>query len=190
MHIYLVRHTKYHNPENIFPFHLPVNLSVDGRAHAKRIAQWFADKKVTKIPIHTSPIVRCVQTSEIIAAVTESFVDCDDRLVETCSPGIQGTRKPAKDEWKVEDDDPTREPVESIRQRATSIFEEKVAQNQDCILVSHGDPTTILYYHLINQELPKELWKPENEALTISRGEIVDVEIVEGKPLKVSRHKV
>jgi len=190
MHIYLVRHTKYHNPENIFPFHLPVNLSVEGRAHAQRIAKWFQGKNLKNIPIHSSPIVRCVQTSEIIAAQTNSFVDCDDRLVETCSPGIQGTRKPERDEWKVEDDDPTRESVESIRQRVTSIFEEKVAQHQDCILVSHGDPTTILYYHLLEKELPAEMWKPENEALVISRGEIVDVEIIEGQELKVTRHKV
>ena len=88
MHIYLVRHTKYHNPENIFPFHLPVNLSVEGREHARRIADWFTNKKLIKLPIFTSPVVRCVQTAEIIAGQTDSFVSADERLVETYSPGI------------------------------------------------------------------------------------------------------
>ncbi len=190
MHIYLVRHTKYHNPENVFPFHLPVNLSVEGREHAKRIAAWFKDKKLGQIPIYSSPIVRCVQTSEIIAAQTDSFVTADDRLVETFSPGIQGTHKPEKDEWKIEDEDPTRESIESIRQRASSIFEEKLNHNHNCILVSHGDPLTILYYHLLQKELPQDMWKPGNEDLVISRGEIVDVEIGENHKLTLTRYKV
>jgi hypothetical protein len=41
MHISLVKHAKYHNPENIFPFHLPVYLSVEGQKHAQRVAEWF-----------------------------------------------------------------------------------------------------------------------------------------------------
>ena len=190
MHIYLVRHTKYHNPENIFPFHLPVNLSVEGRNHAQRVAEWFKSRKISKLPIFSSPIVRCVQTSEIIAAQTGSYVSCDDRLVETHSPGIQGTRKPEKDDWKVEDDDPSREPKESIAERSLSIFEEKREEQQSCILVSHGDPLTILYYQLIEKKLPKDMWDPKNIELVIDRGEIVDVEITENKPLVLTRYKV
>lgn len=190
MTIYLVRHTQYHNPENIFPFHLPVYLSVEGREHAQRIAKWFADKKLTDLPIFTSPIARCVQTAEILAAKTNSFVATDDRLVETYSPGIQGTLKPAVDDWKFEDTDPTRESRESIQKRANSIFQEKVAEQQDCILVSHGDPLTILYYHLVNKPLPEEMWKPENSDLVISRGEIVKVEVKSDKKLVLTRYKV
>lgn len=190
MHIYLVRHTKYHNPENIFPFHLPVSLSVDGRDHAQRVAQWFKKRKLTQLPIHTSPIVRCVQTAEIIAAQTHSFVSADDRLIETFSPGIQGMQKPEHEDWKAEDKDPTREPQESIRQRVSSIFDEKVAEHQDCILVSHGDPLTMLYYHLLEKEPPHDMWNPKNEELIISRGEIVEVEITENKPLVLTRYKV
>lgn len=189
MTIYLVRHTQYHNPENIFPFHLPVYLSVDGRDHAKRVASWFANQKLAKLPIFTSPIARCVQTAEIIAAQTESFVATDSRLIETFSPGIQGNRKPETGDWKVETHDPTRETQASIMERATSIFEEKVAEQQDCILVSHGDPLTILYYHLLEETLPTDLWKPENSELVISRGEIVKVEVKVGKPL-LTRHTV
>lgn len=190
MHIYLVRHTKYHNPDNIFPFHLPVNLSVDGREHAQRVAQWFAEQELLNLPIFSSPIVRCVQTAEIIAAQTNSYVACDDRLIETFSPGIQGQPMSGQDDWKIENEDPTRESQESVRQRAVSIFEEKSTQQQSCILVSHGDPLTILYYHLLDEEPPADMWMPENEELVINRGEIVDVEIDENGPMKVTRYKV
>jgi broad specificity phosphatase PhoE len=189
MTIYLVRHTQYHNPENIFPFHLPVYLSADGREHAKRVAAWFAEQRLEKLPIFTSPIARCVQTAEIIAAKTDSFVATDARLVETYSPGIQGTTRPGKDDWMVEDDDPSRETAKSITDRVTSIFEEKKAEQQECILVSHGDPLTILYYHLLGKPLPPEMWNPQNQDLVISRGEIVKIEIKDNE-YSLTRYKV
>ncbi len=189
MHIYLVRHTQYHNPENIFPFHLPVYLSVDGREHAQRVGAWFENQQLNKLPIFTSPIVRCVQTAEIIAGQTDSYVATDSRLIETFSPGVQGTTMPEKDGWKVENDDPTRESQASVTERVVSIFEEKVAENQDCILVTHGDPITILYYRLLEKQLPEQMWKPENQHLTIARGEIVKVEVTDGKPV-VTRYTV
>lgn len=189
MAIYLVRHTHYHNPENIFPFHLPVYLSTHGRDHAKRVASWFISRKLHALPIFTSPIVRCVQTAEIIAAETDSFVTMDSRLIETHSPGIQGSRQPEKDGWKVEADDPDRESQESITQRILSIFKEKAAEGQDCILVSHGDPLTSLYYHLLEEDLPKYMWNPENSELVIARGEIVKIDVKPDKNV-VTRYKV
>lgn len=190
MHIYLVRHTKYHNPENIFPFHLPVYLSVEGRAHAQRIAKWFEEKKITDVPIYSSPIVRCVQTAEIIAAKTQSFVMTDGRLVETFSPQAQGKVQPAQDPWKAELADPDRESQASIQDRAVDIFDEKVKLGEDVILVSHGDPLTILYFYLNNDALPEELWSPAYEDKVIERGEIVDVEVENGKVVGMSRFKV
>jgi len=80
--------------------------------------------------------------------------------------------------------------VESVRQRALSIFEEKVVEQQDCILVSHGDPLTLLYYHLLDKKLPKEMWKPENEELIIAGGEIVQVDINQKKSIALKRYKV
>lgn len=189
MTIYLVRHTQYHNPENIFPFHLPVYLSVEGREHAKRIGKWFDEHQLHDLPMFSSPIVRCVQTAEIIASQINSFVSVDNRLEETYSPGIQGLRMPEKDDWKVIYEDPTRETVQSVTSRAVSIFKEKVAQGQDCILVSHGDPLTILYYYLLDEPLPKDMWKPENVEFVIDRGEIVKVELGGDKPT-MSKYQV
>jgi broad specificity phosphatase PhoE len=190
MHIYIIRHTKYHNPENIFPFRLPVYLSKEGRAHAHQIGEWLKKRKLSKLPIHTSPIVRCVQTAEILASYTNSFVTCDDRLIEVDNPTIQGTIQPAKDAWKLEEFHPDRETNLSVRQRMISIFEEKVKEQHDCILVSHGDPITTLYYHLQNKQLPEHLWSPANADKVIDKGEIVDIEINENEPMVLTRHTV
>jgi broad specificity phosphatase PhoE len=157
MHIYLVRHAKYHNPDNIFPFHLPVHLSREGREHVHRVGKWFVTQGLLELPIFTSPIARCVQTAEIVASHTNSYVACDTRLIETSSPRLQGVVQPAVDAWKTELTDTSRETQDSVRKRAVAFFEEKVNEQTDCILVSHGDPITILYFHLLGKKLPEEL---------------------------------
>lgn len=190
MHIYLVRHTKYHNPEKIFPFHLPVYLSKDGRAHARRVAEWFADKKLFNLPIFSSPIVRCVQTSEILAAKTQSYVACDSRLIETSSPNIQGAPRPDHEPWRVEESDPDRESRTAVLERMIAIYQEKLSEKTDCILVSHGEPLTLLYYHLLGRDLPNDLWNPANVDQVIDRGEIVDIEIDRDQSMTPRRYKV
>src|SRR3989304_7100135 len=110
MHIYLVRHTKFHNPDHLFPFPLPFHLSESGREHAKRIANWFFEKKFLNLPISVSPIARTIQTAEIIAAKINSMVEIDSRLIETSCPNLQGNKKPETNSWVVEEEDGSREP--------------------------------------------------------------------------------
>ncbi len=187
MIIYLIRHTKYHNPDNIYPFHLPVYLSSEGRRHANLIAEWYKKNKLLELPIFSSPIARCVQTSEIIASKTKSFVSIDDRLTETYCPGLQGKKQAEKDAWKVEEDEPTRESKESLLKRALSIFDEKVKGGKDCIFVSHGDLTTVLYYHLRNKALPKYLWDPANYKEVVNKGSTIKVRIKDNNVVDVKK---
>lgn len=180
MVLYFVRHTPYHNPNNIFAFHLPMYLSEEGREQAHRIGEWFT-KNNNNLPIYTSPIVRCVQTAEIIAAHTNSFVTPDERLTETRLPNLQGTKQPEDKPWVKEEEDSTRESREDILKRVLNIYTELVSDGKDCILVSHGDAITILYYHLNKKEFPEYLWGPENSKNVIHRGEIVKIEITPDK---------
>ena len=185
MIIYLVRHTKYHNPDNIYPFHLPLNLSSEGRKHASLIAEWFKKNSPPELPIFSSPIARCVQTSEIIASKTKSIISIDDRLSESYCPGLQGKKQPKKNAWKLEEDEPTREPKESVLKRALSIFNEKVKGGKDCIFVSHGDPTTVLYYHLRNKALPRYPWDPANSKEVVNKGSTIKVRIKDNKVVDI-----
>lgn len=190
MNIYLVRHTHYSNPKNIYAFRLPLSLSQEGEQHAQRIGQWFVENKLQKLPIYTSPITRCVQTAEIIAAHTGSAIETDERLTEVSEPSLQGKPQPAKMPWKVEEDDESRESRESILKRILEAYNERVAKGNDCILVSHGEPITMLYYYLNNKELPIYLWGPENNENIINRGEIVKIELENNRVHSISRIKV
>lgn len=154
MHIYLVRHTELDNPEKIYPFQIDLGLSEEGREQAEKIADWFVEKKILNLSIYRSPLSRCRQTAEIIAAKTGSSIMVDRRLIETTCPNMQGKKWPEKEHWKVEEDDPTREPRSKILERVLESFNDKVIKGEDCVLVSHGDPLTVFYYYLINKEPP------------------------------------
>jgi broad specificity phosphatase PhoE len=182
MKIYLVRHTEYENPEGIYPFWMPVSLSKLGKEHAEILADWFTSKCQNGIPIFASPLKRCQQTAKIIASKTKSKIKTDKRLVETWAPNIQGTKIPKEKDWIYEESDPERESRTKIKKRMLSIFNEKKRQENDCILVSHGDPIVTLYYHFLKRRLPKYLWVPGNPYL-IMKGEILEITI-ENKEVK------
>jgi len=177
MKIFLVRHAAYHNPDTIYPFHLPVPLSEDGRKHAQRVGEWFQSQKIFKLPIFTSPIQRAVETAEAISEKTQSDIQKDDRLIETYSEGLQGKKQ--SEDWKFEFDDPTRESKESVLKRVLNIYNEKIEEGEDCIFVSHGDPLTLLWYFLVKKEMPHYVWDPANIDV-IKRGEIVEIDIENG----------
>jgi broad specificity phosphatase PhoE len=190
MHIYLVRHTEYSNPENVYVFHQPFELTEGGRQHAQRVARWFVDRKILSIPIYSSPLLRCQQTAQILSTALSSSIQTDPRLIDSYCPDLQGKPQGANDPWKVEEDDPSREPKAVVEERAVAVLDEKIKAGKDCILVSHGDPLTILYYHVLKQERPHYFWDPAHKDSSIFKGEIVDIEIVEGQDALVHRYRV
>ena len=191
MTIYLVRHGEYSNPDNIFPFYLPVILSEQGKEHIKRAGSWLTQKGVKDTPIFTSPILRAVETAEIIALSTNAKVLTDDRLIESYCPNLEGKRQPDDEKQAVELQcrDESREPVESVQKRMIECFDEKVREGKDCVLVSHGDPLTALYYHLTQKELVSCLFDDEHIDIYVKRGEIVSVQI-DGDDYQIERVKV
>ncbi len=186
MKIYFVRHPNYKNPENIFPYHLPVELADDGIAKIKRVGDWLINNNVHHVPIYTSPIKRCMQTAAIIQDAIGGEIIVDERLIETRCPNLQGTIKPDHDEWKVEEDAPTRESRTAIIERVKSFYEERLGSGKDCVAVSHGDQITHLYYLLTQKAFPTYIWSPDNSKNTIGRGEMLIVEI-KGSALNLQR---
>lgn len=186
MKIYLVRHAAYSNPANVFAFHLPVYLSIEGRNHVQRIGEWFKANDLIGLPITSSPIVRCVQTSEIVAAHTSSNVTLDERLVEVANPVLQGMSM-SPDHWSIEDAHPDTETLEQVRDRMFNWLDDTIAADQDIVGVSHGTPLTVLYNTLTNQPLPRPLWSPEQTPKNIQRGEIAILTIKDRKLINHER---
>ncbi|HLL60543.1 MAG TPA: histidine phosphatase family protein [Candidatus Nitrosocosmicus sp.] len=189
MNIYLVRHTEYANPKKIFAFNLPFYLTENGRNHAKRIGEWFKEKKLNEIPIYSSPIVRAVQTAEIIASFTNSYVAIDNDLRETESKELVG--KPLTDKfWEIEPKDPTREPIQTVGERGYNVLQKHIEDSEECMLVSHGDLLTALYFQLIERELPEYLWTPEFMGECVQKGEIIQLILDDKKIVNIERINV
>jgi len=183
MTIYLVRHTTYLNPDHVYAFKLPFELSGEGIDHAGRVGEWFKGNSLLGLIIYSSPIKRTVQTAEIIANKIGSKIVIEDRLIEVACPNLEGKKQPEDEDetWRKEAIDSSREPSEDVQKRVVSFFQEKMNEKEDCIFVSHGDPLTALYYFLIKKPLVPCLFDDEHIDIYIKRGEIVKVEINEDK---------
>ena len=110
------------------------------------------------------------------------------RLIESSCPELQGKVHASEQHWIEEEDNRTRETQRSLLQRMKSICDETVSSGKDTILVSHGDPLTVLYYYLIQEKPPRYFWDPENAEKVISRGEIIEVTLENGTVKNVERH--
>lgn len=180
MTFYFVRHTEFSNPENVYAFRLPLELSQEGIEHAKRIGEWFSSISVSGLPVFSSPIKRTLQTAEIIAETIHSEISSDDRLIESFCPNLQGKKQPPGETWKIQCEDESRETTLQVLKRMQSFFQDKVKEGNDCIVVSHGDPLTALYYSFIDKPLTKCLHDENDMGSYVQKGEVVKVIIVDG----------
>ena len=187
MRIFLVRHLEYDNPEQVFPYHLPVTLSLVGRKKAKRIGEWFKKQNCLEIPIYTSPIVRAVQTAEIIASQTNSHVYVDTDLTEVLSSKLQGKPAPTDNDWSQTYEPGMQEDQESILKRILESYYRHQAKGENFILVSHGDNLTLLHNYLAKKESPAELDKsPEY----VEKGEFIEIILNNLKITDIFRHRI
>ncbi|GEM_PF-1705204 len=187
MKIYGVRHTEYINPEGVYAFHLPLQLSGKGRADALLIGKYLSPRLRGNTVVYSSPITRSVQTSEIIAAITNSSVQVDERITETSCPNLQGVIMSEQQSWKIEEDDPSREKKNSVLQRTLEFLAEKLIQEKEFVFVSHGDPLTLLHYHIQQRQVPRYLWDPAMSEFVINRGEILEIQELGGKIISCNK---
>lgn len=147
--IYLVRHTKYHNPTEIIPGRLPVNLSEEGKMQAQRLTQYFENKDISKI--YSSPVKRCVETSEIISNFNIP-IEFDQRLAESLS-AMQGA---SGENWREilysNQEQLGGESPHDIYNRVSNFWRNvQFDQSNNYILCSHGDPLFFLYQFLTGE---------------------------------------
>lgn len=158
--IYLVRHCIYDNPRNIYPGRLPVVLSAEGMEQAERLRKYFADKEIQKI--YSSAVLRCKQTSEVIAD-KKIPITFDKRLLETFSAyqgfwGADFGTPEGWDEFYAHQEELGGETYEDVQARVLDFIKEIVAKPEERIIIcSHGDPLQFLYLGLKGEMLPH--WK-------------------------------
>ncbi len=153
---YLLRHTEFDNPENIFHGRLPLDLSKEGKEQARRMAAWFKDKAIAKI--YSSAVKRCKTMSQIVSKVVGAPIFFDKRLLEILTV-IQGMDMDAYRKKKqirfAQVDELGGESMMDIQIRMLDFFYEKMRSEQgNSIICSHGDPLYFLYLGLAKKNLP------------------------------------
>lgn len=152
--IYLLRHTEYDNPRRILPGRLPVELSEKGIDQAKKLRDYFADKKIEKI--YSSEVLRCKQTAEIISD-GKIPIEFDKRLVEVLN-AYQGywtedasyaywMRKSLGGELNID-----------VQNRMVDFWKTiKLEDGKNYIVCSHGDPIYFLMQHIRQEKILPEI---------------------------------
>lgn len=160
MTVYLVRHAKYANPREILPGRLAVMLSPEGVAQADRLKLYFKEKNIQKI--FSSPVKRCMQTSEIISDGSIG-IEGDLRLAETFS-AAQGSKD--TNDWRyvlyADAKALGGESSKQVQDRMIDFWEELISnenlgKDQGIVVCSHGDPLFFLYQYLFGQNAWSDL---------------------------------
>jgi probable phosphoglycerate mutase len=130
------------------------NLSQIGKDKARTLGQDFIRRQIALDVIYSSPFPRAAQTAWLIARPLGMRVLTDDRLGDTYAPNLWGVTIAAIMEKGLYSyfDQPTKdqEIPPQIEARMLAAFKDllKANQGKTFVVVSHGDPLTLLYHRL------------------------------------------
>ncbi|MCD8485141.1 phosphoglycerate mutase family protein [Candidatus Woesebacteria bacterium] len=188
--IYLLRHCAYDNPRNILPGRLPVPLSESGKLHAQRLQEFFATKNISHI--YSSAVLRCQQTSEIIANDTVPISN-DQRILETLSAyqGYWGENQHADGyHFFSHIDELGGETLAMLQKRMAEFWDEVIlSTTENTILCSHGDPLQVLYSYIQNIPLVDDNAPEDTIPGWLEKGEFFEV-VVENGEVTAVKEKV
>ncbi len=151
MNIYLVRHADYNKNYGFLKGRLPVKLSEIGIMQAEKLRDYFRGLEIDAI--YSSAVMRCKQTSEIIANDTHT-IQFDQRLLEALVPYqgyMDGTW--ATDAY-THQQELGGETIQDVHDRIVNFYKDLIEKDLNNVIVcSHGDPLFFLYVHLLKGEL-------------------------------------
>lgn len=145
--VHLVRHGEVHNPEQLFYGRIPgYVLSEQGKQEVHALGNHL--KTIPTVKIYASPLDRTKQTAAILAEYFPGIdIVYDERIIEVGSP-LEGKPFREVEGFNFYDEQYTSqggETLEAVKGRMLSFFQDVVPfhENEDIIVVSHGDPIMI-----------------------------------------------
>lgn len=151
---YFIRHGETDwNKQGLWQGSTDTDLNDDGRAQAEASILKLSDLGLTRIV--TSPLKRCLQTTDIINTVLKLPVEQHENLRERCFGKLNGKHR---DEiGDIEDYDPDEYQVErktSVIQRATTVIEASFVKypREKILFVSHGGVFRAVHVHFCGEE--------------------------------------
>ncbi len=154
--VYLARHAEVNGYFSLPPFpkeeekgDKDPELNSEGKRNSRRLGRHLREIGACPKAIYTTPFLRGIQTA---FGIKESFPN-----ISIFQDGFL-------------EDDPAEEPAASIVERMTSAFEYYLSKHQgkEIVIVSHGFPTALLRWRLLNPD-----------AELINKGQLNDDEILD-----------
>lgn len=155
---YLIRHGNVDVPldekgDRLF-YGPEARLNAVGQEKAARLGRDLHSRAVPLDRVFSSPFPRAAETARLIATPFGLPVAVDPRLGDTHAPNLWGTsieeaNRKGPYSYFVQPT-PDQEVPEQIDARMLAAYQQIYAESrgQTFVLVSHGDPLTILYYRL------------------------------------------
>lgn len=182
----LARHGKYFNPDSIIPFRSnEVTLSEEGVEQIEKNAERLLSSNISQI--YSSPIKRCVDTSDIYSRILKVGINYDDDLLEIDSPYQNIPELEYKklvlnnslyaDKFHLEHGG---ESIEIVEERLQRFLDKILAADKDktILVVSHGDPLMLMLLKVqgIKFDINKKL---EQQVNYIPKGGLIQLEFDE-----------
>lgn len=161
--IILCRHGEVVNPNKVFYGRsLDIPLSEVGKRQITTIAKQILKMGINIKNIHSSPLRRAIQTSEILESHLNVPVLHNSELVDVNIPALIGKPLTIRQELHAKGEDEYsgewvkrgNESSSAIVARMLATFKEIEKQTNDQVplIVSHGDPLAFLHYALENSQ--------------------------------------
>ncbi len=141
--IHFIRHGHVDDPGDVYYGRLPgYPLSQQGRSEVKRLAEHLTTFPISEV--YSSPLLRTMQTAEIIAHQLGSQVVADERIVEVKAKFEGKTRTFLREHQPTAED--YAETMEQIFERMQDFVQDcsKLHPTTEIVAVSHGGPIRIL----------------------------------------------
>lgn len=179
--IILVRHGEINNPDKIFyGQNIDLRLNKSGKVQIEKLAHKIAGLGISIDKIHASNLHRAQESAQILAGVLHKEIEIHSQLADVYIPALAG--KPLRFRYEIHDtgtDEYSEEWVKKgnesrsqVLARMLSKFKELLHNSKASpVLVSHGDPLSILLYSLIeNQNEVPPIRVVINKGYVIKRG--------------------
>ncbi|HCM38257.1 hypothetical protein A3A55_03525 [Candidatus Roizmanbacteria bacterium RIFCSPLOWO2_01_FULL_40_14] len=156
--VILCRHGEVDNPRKVFYGRsLDISLSEAGKKQIDSLGRQIREMEIEVKTIHSSPLLRAKQTSEILSKHLKLPIWPQPKLVDVHIPAFVGKpltiRKElhakGEDEYSGEWVKKGNESGAEIAERMLSAFQEINASKEGIpLIVSHGDPLAFLHFSL------------------------------------------
>lgn len=154
--IYLIRHAQVENPNNVNYGRLAgFGLSEEGKKQAEKLRAIFKSLNISQI--YTSPLLRSVQTSEIIAAgkIPTRVIK---KITEVNFGKLEG--KPLEETLSLRQDPKNhskfpKESYQKVQKRMVGFIKKCIKKHpgESILLVSHADPIITARFYFENRTL-------------------------------------